>query len=134
AMPFANGIAAMAAPTGVKDIAAIAAPTQSTQPSPFEPVYIVSSRDTYEHTLRALARDARPGIDSLGHPVVISRLQSHQLEDAARLVHERERRCGGYFAFPTRAAAEEFLQADGAMRALHAPAPVDLTVVQHCQV
>ena len=34
----------------------------------------------------------------------------------------------------TRAAAEEFLQADGALRALHAQAAVDYTVDQQSQV
>ena len=41
--------------------------------------------------------------------MVVSRVRAHQLEDIGRLVHERERRCGGYFAFHTRAEAEAFL-------------------------
>ena len=79
---------------------------------PFAPVYLVSSRATYDSSLRGLVRDADERRDSVGRPVVVSRAQTHRLEDISRRVHEHERRCGGYFAFPTRAAAEDFLRND----------------------
>ncbi|MDN5781978.1 MAG: M20/M25/M40 family metallo-hydrolase [Luteimonas sp.] len=50
--------------------------------------------------------------DSIGHRLVVARIQANQLEQVSLLVHEREKRCGGYFAFASRAEADAFVAAD----------------------
>lgn len=101
---------------------------------PQAPVYVVASRATWDSSLRPLAREPRMHRDSLGKPIVVSRVRAHQLEDVARLVHERERQCGGYFAFPTRAAAEAFILRDASARVAQAQAAADYTLDQQDQV
>ena len=97
---------------------------------PFAPVFLVSSRATYDGSLRGLVHDADERRDSVGRPVVVSKVQAHRLEDISRRVHERERRCGGYFAFPTRAAAEAFLRNDLTAQAMQAQALAEYTIDQ----
>lgn len=101
--------------------------TAQDQHDPFAPVYVVSSRATYDTSLRGLVRDADERRDSIGRPVVVSTIQAHRLEDVSRLVHERERRCGGYFAFTTRAEAETFLRNDLTAQSMQAQALADYT-------
>lgn len=101
---------------------------------PMAPVYVVSSRATWDTSLRGVARRPDARSDSLGRPVVVSRVRAHQLEDVARRVHERERRCGGYFAFPTRAAALAFLARDRTAAVARAQALPDYALDQQDQV
>ena len=86
------------------------------------PVYIVSSRDTYEHGLKTLALDATARRDAAGRELVISRVRAHQVSDLARHVHEKENRCGGFFAFDSQAQADAFIRNDASVRALDARA------------
>ena len=92
----------------------VAPPSQT---DPFAPVYIVTSRDTWQG-IRGLARDAVARRDSTGTPLVISETRADRLGEISRYVHASERRCGGYFAFPSRAQAQAFVNADRAKQAM----------------
>jgi len=76
---------------------------------PFAPVYIVTSRETWQG-VRGLTRDAVAQSDSTGKPVVIAETRADRLAGISHYVHANERRCGGYFAFPSRAQAEAFVR------------------------
>lgn len=95
-------------------------PVASAAPSPtdpFAPVYIVTSRDTWQG-IRGLGHEAVTQHDSTGQPLVIAETRGDRLGAISEHVHVNERRCGGYFAFPTRAQAETFVQADRAKQAM----------------
>jgi leucyl aminopeptidase len=89
----------------------------SSQPDPLAPVYLVTSRDTYQG-IRDLARGAVARRDSTGTPLVISETNADRLGEIGRYVHASERRCGGYFAFPSRAQAEAFVRSDRSKQAM----------------
>jgi len=78
---------------------------------PFAPVYIVTSQDTYQG-IRAIARKGAARRDSTGAALVISEIRAHQLSQVSEHIHQRELRCGGYFAFRSRAEAESFVRSD----------------------
>ncbi|GAB3315000.1 M20/M25/M40 family metallo-hydrolase [Luteimonas notoginsengisoli] len=82
------------------------------QQDPFAPVFIVVSDDTWRGGLQAIARDGMARRDAAGNRLVVARVQANQLGEVSIVVHEREKRCGGYFAFDTRAEAEAFIAAD----------------------
>jgi leucyl aminopeptidase len=79
---------------------------------PFAPVFIVVSDDTYRNGLQAIARDGVARRDSVGNRLVVARIRANQLGQVSTLIHEREKRCGGYFAFASRADADAFVAAD----------------------
>ncbi len=85
---------------------------------PFKPVYVVTSRQTHDAGLSTLARNASARVARSGAALVVSELQTHQLTDLSRHVHEKERRCGGYFAFDSRAEAEAFVRDDRSAEAM----------------
>ena len=90
------------------------AATQSQRPAhaaqdPFAPVYIVTSRKTFEN-IHALVRDPASRRDSLGNELVVSETKAHMLDAVSGVIHQRELRCGGFFAFATRADADRFIQ------------------------
>ena len=106
---------------------ACALPAQAQQRTPqprvedaHGPVYIVSSRATYEHGLRSLALDSSTRRDALGRELVLTRMRAHNISDLARHVHEKENRCGGFFAFDSKEQAEAFIRNDRSARALDA--------------
>lgn len=106
------------------------APTTTAAPpqaDPFAPVYIVTSADTWQG-IRGLARGAVARRDSTGMPLVIAETRADRLGDISRYVHEHERRCGGYFAFPDRAQAEAFVRGDRAKQAMAKSALVRYTL------
>lgn len=84
---------------------------------PFAPIYVVTSRSTYDG-IRKVARAGVAHRDSVGSALVVSEIRAHQLGALIEHVHERERRCGGYFAFDTRAAADAFIRADRSRQAV----------------
>ena len=93
-------------------------PTTTAAPDdPFAPVYIVTSDATWQG-IRGLARGVARPRDSTGMPLVIAETRADRLGDISRYVHENERRCGGYFAFPDRAQAEAFVRGDRAKLAM----------------
>ena len=114
----AAGQAETSPPRPVRTDGATAPPaTPPSQTDPFAPVYIVTSRDTWQG-IRGLARDATVRRDSTGAPVVISETRADRLGEISHYVHANERRCGGYFAFPSRAQADAFVSADRAKQAM----------------
>ncbi|MBB1088433.1 M20/M25/M40 family metallo-hydrolase [Lysobacter sp. SG-8] len=84
---------------------------------PHAPVYIVTSRDTHVHSLKDQATNADIMRDSLGNALVVSQVSAHQLPAISERIHAREKRCGGYFAFATRAEAVAFVADGEALRA-----------------
>ena len=116
--PHAAGLVETSPPRPVRTDGATAQPaTAPSQTDPFVPVYIVTSRDTWQG-IRGLARDAVARRDSTGMPVVISETRADRLGEISHYVHANERRCGGYFAFPSRAQADAFVSADRAKQAM----------------
>ena len=85
---------------------------------PFAPVYLVTSRDSYLRNVADIARAPKPLKDKLGSELVLVEVDSFRLADISQRIHEREHRCGGYFAFATRAEAEAFLQDNAADKAV----------------
>ncbi|TDR42570.1 leucyl aminopeptidase [Tahibacter aquaticus] len=78
---------------------------------PFAAVFIVTSRDTYKG-IADLAHSAAEMRDSSGTGLVIAQAENGRLSEMTARIHEKELRCGGYFAFRTRAEAEAFVRAD----------------------
>jgi len=107
--------AAFAAPPAPAGQAARAHPAQD----PFAPVYIVSSRKTYEN-IRTLVRNPAARRDGLGNELVVSETRAHMLDAVSGVIHQRELRCGGYFAFATRAEADRFIANDRSAFAVRA--------------
>ena len=68
---------------------------------PFAPVYIVTSRKTFDD-IDHIARNGAARRDSTGAALVVSEIKAHQLSEVSEHIHQRELRCGGYFAFKSR--------------------------------
>ncbi|MCC7247336.1 MAG: M20/M25/M40 family metallo-hydrolase [Lysobacter sp.] len=77
------------------------------------PVFIVTSRDTYP-LMQDLAVDASPSFDSIGTALVVAQTQAQHLGAVSSRIHQKQLRCGGFFAFATRAEAEAFVRSDRA--------------------
>jgi leucyl aminopeptidase len=88
---------------------------------PHAPVYIVTAQETWQG-VGALFHDAVPRIDQAGNALVLIETGRDRVDALARHVHETEHRCGGFFAFASRAEAEAFLASDGS-RVAHAYEP-----------
>ena len=78
---------------------------------PFARIYIVMSRDSHAR-MPDLVAGASQKVDRQGNRLVLAEIRAHQLSRITERIHQRERRCGGYFAFSTRAEAEAFLRND----------------------
>ena len=102
-----------------RELAAIA---RAKAEDPFAPVYILTSRKTFSSGLQTIARDPRARRDSVGSDLVLARISAHQLTDVSEFIHQKERRCGGYFAFDSIAEADAFLRADQSHKAMTATA------------
>ena len=89
---------------------------------PHAPVYVVASRATYQSGLQNVATQSLARRDSQGHELVIAKLRAHQIGDLTRHVHEKENRCGGFFAFDSLADAETFIRNDRSAQALESNA------------
>ena len=87
---------------------------------PMAEVFVVTARDTWRAGLSALAHDAVPMHSATGQPLVLAKLRAHMLPELSRHVHEVERRCGGFFAFDSRAEAERFVRTDASRRGIGA--------------
>jgi bacterial leucyl aminopeptidase len=85
--------------------------------NPDAPVYIVTSRDSHAGLI-GIATKATAHRDSIGTELVVSEIKAKQLSAVSEMIHTRELRCGGYFAFATRAQAETFIRNDRASMAL----------------
>ena len=96
--------------------------------NPLAPVYIVISRGSYDG-MRGLISNAVAKTDSTGAPLVVAQIKAHQLSRISEHIHAREGRCGGYFAFATRADADAFVRADRSRQAMKSQAVrVDYTI------
>ncbi|MCY7355187.1 MAG: M20/M25/M40 family metallo-hydrolase [Lysobacter sp.] len=85
---------------------------------PFASVYIVTSRQTYEG-IREIARNGVAKRDSVGTALMVSQIKAHQLSVVSEQIHVQEKRCGGYFAFRTRAEADAFIRSDRSAEIAH---------------
>ncbi len=94
---------------------------------PFAPVYIVTSRKTYDG-IRMIAGDGVVRRDSTGAALVVSEIKAHQLGEVSEYVHERELRCGGYFAFKSRKEADDFIASDRSAAAMQASMAANYTI------
>lgn len=92
---------------------------------PFAKVYLVTSRALYEGGIRTQAAKLATRRDGVGNELVIAEARAWQLPEISHGIHERERHCGGFFAFATRAEAEAFLRNDRSAKALQAKALAD---------
>ena len=93
---------------------------------PFAPVFLVSSRKTFD-TIHALVSNPASRRDSLGNELIVSETRAHMLDAVSGLIHQRERRCGGFFTFATRADADRFIANDRSALAVRSLA-VDYTI------
>ena len=101
----------------IRDAAEGQLATMGRQADPFAPVYVVTSRRTYAG-IRNMARASVAHRDSVGSDLVVSEIRAHQLGTLIEYVHQQEGRCGGYFAFDTRAQADAFIRADRSRQAV----------------
>lgn len=98
----------------------------SRQPEdPFAKVYLVTSRALYEGGIATQATRLASRRDGVGNELVIAEARAWQLPEISHGIHERERHCGGFFAFATRAEAEAFLRNERSAKALQAKALAD---------
>lgn len=88
---------------------------------PTAAVHLVMSRRTYEQ-MPDLVRGGLAKRDSTGAALMLVETQARQLSRISERIHQRERRCGGYFAFASRADAEAFIRADLSQQAKNSPA------------
>lgn len=95
---------------------------------PQAPLHLVMSRRTYEQ-MPDLVRGGVAKTDRLGTPLMLVETRALMLSRISERVHQRERRCGGYFAFATREDAEAFLRADLSHLSKKTPAtPVEYVI------
>ena len=85
-------------------------------------VYLVTSRALYEGGIGTHATRLAARRDGLGNDLVVAEARAWQLPEISHGIHERERHCGGFFAFSTRADAEAFLRSERSAKALRAKA------------
>jgi leucyl aminopeptidase len=95
---------------------------------PMTPVHLVTSPRLYRLGIQAMASSAIRRRDGLGNELVIAEIRAHQLEDVSRLIHESEKRCGGYFAFASRSEAEAFIRSDRSAQAMQVQALASYTI------
>ena len=89
---------------------------------PFAAVYLVMSRKSYDG-MRDLVKSGamRQPVaksDSTGTPLVVTQIRAFDLSRISERIHTREGRCGGYFAFASRAEADAFVRSDRALQAM----------------
>lgn len=84
---------------------------------PFARVYIVTSRQSWQG-LRGIARNGVARRDSIGASLVVSEIKAYQLGEVSEYIHQRELRCGGYFAFKSRGEADAFIASDRTFQAV----------------
>ncbi|MFD0739910.1 M20/M25/M40 family metallo-hydrolase [Lysobacter koreensis] len=105
-----------------------AATAQQLERDPFAPVYIVTSRDTYQASLQGFATNASGRRDSVGSELVLAQVLAHQLTDISHRVHEDRKQCGGYFAFASRAQADAFIRSERAAQAVASTTTLAYTI------
>ena len=88
---------------------------------PFAPVHIVMSRKSYDG-MPDLVSNAVAKADTAGTALVVSEIKAYMLSEISERIHQRENRCGGFFAFATRAEADAFVLSDRSAQAINSRA------------
>ncbi len=88
---------------------------------PNAPVHVVMARKSYDG-MRDLVSRGAAAADGLGTPLVVSEIKAHMLSRIAERIHQREQRCGGFFAFATREEADAFIASDRSAHAMRSNA------------
>ena len=94
---------------------------------PLAPVYIITSRRTYDG-IRGIVRNAVARRDSTGAALIVSEIRAHQLGEVSDYIHQREMRCGGYFAFESREQADDFIASDQSAAVMQASMAANYTI------
>jgi len=95
---------------------------------PKAPLYLIMSRKTYQG-MPDLVRGGVAKRDSLGASLMMVEVRAGDLSRITERIHQRERRCGGYFAFADLQQAERFLQSDRSYLSKRTPAtPVEYRI------
>ncbi len=97
-------------------------------PDPFATVYLVMSQELYDKAGLIIPRSGIARRDSIGSKLILVAMKEHEINALAEFVHEKEQRCGGFFAFASRTDAETFLNSDGTAKALKAASLVAYTI------
>ncbi|TDR44977.1 leucyl aminopeptidase [Tahibacter aquaticus] len=103
---------------GTADVATRIQSLRQSGEDPYAPVFIVAARDSYQRQMADLAHSPQALQDSAsGTALIVAEVESWRLSDISGRIHEREQRCGGFFAFATRAEAEAFVHESNALKA-----------------
>ena len=78
---------------------------------PFAPVFVVTSVAHAGHLAKSGKWLGRR-VDSAGRALVLVEYQEHEMRELSAAIHAKADRCGGFFAFATRAEAESFIRND----------------------
>ncbi len=92
------------------------------QNDPFAPVYVVMSGKSYagmrDLADRGLVKNVTTRVDGVGTALIVSEINADTLGQISERIHQRENRCGGFFAFATRAEADAFIRSDRSAQAI----------------
>ncbi len=88
---------------------------------PHAPVHVVMARKSYDG-MRDLVSRGAVSVDGLGTPLMVAKIEAHMLSRIAERIHQREQRCGGFFAFATREEADAFIASDRSAYAMRSNA------------
>jgi bacterial leucyl aminopeptidase len=88
---------------------------------PNAPVHVVMARKSYDG-MRDLVSRGAVAADGLGTPLVVAEIKAQMLSRIAERIHQREQRCGGFFAFATREEADAFIASDRSAQAIRSNA------------
>ncbi len=88
---------------------------------PHAPVHVVMARKSYDG-MRDLVGNGAAAADGLGTPLMVAQIEAHMLSRISERIHQREQRCGGFFAFATREEADAFIASDRSAQAMRSNA------------
>lgn len=77
----------------------------------FKPVYVITST-AQARLLPSPGKTLALRTDKVGRQLALLELKQRQVDELSAAIHDHEDRCGGFFAFESRAEAERFLQMD----------------------
>ena len=69
-----------------------------------------------------LVSNAVAKADTAGTALVVSEIKAYMLSEISERIHQRENRCGGFFAFATREEADAFVPSDRSAQAINSRA------------
>lgn len=97
---------------------------------PLAPVYIVTSDESFQRGVKALASKTALRRNSLGKTLVIAKMPTYRLEELSHYMHAEEGRCGGYFAFDSQAEAEAFVRNEQSAKAVSTAFLADYSITR----